>query len=97
MSVSFTWLAHSTFLMEIDGHSVLFDPFLTGNPLAATAPESLNPEFILLSHAHGDHVADALPIAKRTGAHVVCNAEMSGWFQKHGLTNVTGQNTGGCA
>lgn len=95
MGIQFKWLAHSTFMMELDGHPVLFDPFLTGNPLAAAEPGTLSPEFILLSHAHGDHVADALPIARRTNAHIVCNAEMSYWFNGKGYQHVTGGNTGG--
>jgi L-ascorbate metabolism protein UlaG (beta-lactamase superfamily) len=38
MSISFTWLGHSAFAVDIDGHPVLFDPFLTNNPLAAASP-----------------------------------------------------------
>ncbi len=95
MGITFTWLGHSTFSMEFDGHPVLFDPFLTGNPLAAASSESLHPEIIFLSHAHGDHVGDALPIAQRTGAKIVCNAEMSYYYNAKGLENVSGQNTGG--
>ncbi|NDJ62491.1 MAG: metal-dependent hydrolase [Chloroflexi bacterium] len=97
MSIHFTWLGHSAFSLDIDGHAVLIDPFLTGNPLAAAQPEALNAEMILLSHAHGDHVGDTVAIAQRTGAGIVCNAEMSYWFQKQGLQNVHGQNTGGSA
>ncbi|MDX2163053.1 MAG: metal-dependent hydrolase [bacterium] len=95
MSIRFTWLGHSTYLLDIDGHSVLIDPFLTSNPLAAADPAQLYPEIILLSHAHGDHVEDALSIAQRTGARIVCNVEMSGYYQRQGLENVVGQNTGG--
>jgi L-ascorbate metabolism protein UlaG (beta-lactamase superfamily) len=81
--------------MEIDGHQVLFDPFLTGNPFAAASPNDFNPEIIFLSHAHGDHVGDSVSIAKRTNAMIVCNAEMSYWFSKQGVARVSGQNTGG--
>jgi len=97
MSMSFTWLGHSTFSIDIDGHTILFDPFLTGNPLAAAQPEDLNPEIIFLSHAHGDHVGDALTIAQRTGARIVCNNEMAAYYRGQGYDHVSGQNTGGSA
>lgn len=97
MSISFTWLGHSAFSMDIDGHSVLFDPFLTGNPLAAAAPESLEPEILFISHAHGDHTADALSIATRTACSVVGNVEVAAWFKRHGVQETHGQNTGGSA
>ena len=94
MSISFRWLGHSAFAMEIDGHNVLFDPFLTGNPLAAAAPEELDAEIIFLTHAHGDHLGDTVAIAKRTGALVVANAEIANWMGKQGV-KAHGQNTGG--
>lgn len=94
MSISFTWLGHSAFLMEIDGHKILFDPFLTGNPLAAVTPDQVEAEMILLSHAHGDHVGDTIAIARRTGAKVVANAEIATWAQKQGV-NAHPQNSGG--
>jgi L-ascorbate metabolism protein UlaG (beta-lactamase superfamily) len=94
MSVSFTWLGHSAFSMEIDGHKILFDPFLTGNPLAAITPDQVEAEMILISHAHGDHVGDTIAIARRTGAKVVGNAEIATWAQKQGV-NAHPQNTGG--
>jgi L-ascorbate metabolism protein UlaG (beta-lactamase superfamily) len=94
MSISFTWLGHSAFAMEIDGHKVLFDPFLTGNPLAATTPDKVEAELIFISHAHNDHCADAIAIAKRTGAKIIANAEIANWASKQGA-NAHGQNTGG--
>ena len=97
MSISFTWLGHSTFMMNIDGHDVLFDPYLTNNPLAAAEPDDLNPELILLSHAHGDHVGDVDSIARRTGAPIGGNNEMAGYYRKKGFENVVGWNTGGTA
>jgi L-ascorbate metabolism protein UlaG (beta-lactamase superfamily) len=94
MSVSFTWLGHSAFSMDMDGHKILFDPFLTGNPLGAVAPDQVEAEMIFLSHAHGDHVGDTIAIARRTGAKVVANAEIAGWAQKQGV-KAHPQNTGG--
>lgn len=95
MSIRVTWLGHSAFQMNIDGHEVLFDPFLTGNPLAAADPNNLNPELIFLSHAHGDHLGDTVKIAQRTNASVVSNAEISYWLKAKGVKNAHGQNTGG--
>jgi L-ascorbate metabolism protein UlaG (beta-lactamase superfamily) len=97
MSIKITWLGHSAFTVELDGHTLLFDPFLTGNPLAARTADEIETELILLSHAHGDHLGDTIPIAQRTGARVVCNADMVGWLQKHGAPAVHGQNSGGGA
>lgn len=94
MAITFTWLGHSAFQMEIDGHKVLIDPFLTGNPLAAKKANEVEAEMILLSHAHGDHLGDTVAIAQRTGAAVICNAEMSYWMQAKSV-EAHGQNTGG--
>mgnify|MGYP002713158366 CR=1 FL=1 len=95
MAVTFTWLGHSAFKLEVDNQLALIDPFLTGNPLAAAKPEDLNPEVILLSHAHGDHIGDAVDVAKRSGATVICNFEMGNWFMKQGVENVFQGNPGG--
>lgn len=95
MGIRFTWLGHSTFTVDLDGHPVLFDPFLTGNPLAAAEPGDLNPELIFLSHGHGDHVGDTVEIAKRTGAPVVTNVEIARWLTAKGVPLTSGHNTGG--
>ncbi len=95
MSIKITWLGHSAFTLEADGHTYVIDPFLTDNPLAAAKPEDLNPEIIFLSHAHGDHLGDTVDIAKRTGALVVTNFEVAEWLKKQGVENVHGQNPGG--
>lgn len=81
MSTRVRWLGHSVLWIENDGQTILIDPFLTGNPRAAAKPDELNPDLILLSHGHGDHVGDAISIAKRTGAVVVSNYEISEWLQ----------------
>jgi L-ascorbate metabolism protein UlaG (beta-lactamase superfamily) len=71
------------------------DPFLTGNPAAASKADEVPADFILVSHGHGDHVGDTVAIAKRTGATVVANYEISEWLQKQGLKKVHGQQHGG--
>ncbi|MAU09538.1 MAG: metal-dependent hydrolase [Anaerolineaceae bacterium] len=95
MSFTIRWLGHSAFVFDIDGHNILVDPFLTGNPLAAAQADDLSPEVILVSHAHGDHTSDVVEIAKRTGALVVCNFEMGNYFTAQGVENVFQVNPGG--
>jgi L-ascorbate metabolism protein UlaG (beta-lactamase superfamily) len=95
MSIEITWLGHSAFKIEIDDHQVLVDPFLSNNPLAAARPGELNPEVILLSHGHGDHVGDTVDIAKRTNATVISNVEISNWIARNGIETAVGINVGG--
>jgi L-ascorbate metabolism protein UlaG (beta-lactamase superfamily) len=82
MSTRVRWLGHSSLLIESDGRKILIDPFLTGNPKAAAKPEEIDANLILISHGHGDHVGDAIPIARRTGAIVATNYEISVWLQQ---------------
>src|SRR5512142_633680 len=97
MSTRVRWLGHSCLLFEFDGRHVLIDPFLTGNPKAAATAEEVPADLILISHGHGDHVGDAVAIAKRTGAAVVANYEISEWLKRpeQGLTDVHGLQHGG--
>ena len=85
MPVSLKWLGHSAFSLDVDGHAVLIDPFLSGNPLAAASPDELEPELLLLSHAHGDHLGDTVAILKRTGATFVANHEIGNWMMGQSL------------
>lgn len=89
-----TFLGHSAILLEHGGGRVLVDPFLTGNPKAAVAADALEADAIVLTHAHGDHVGDAVAIAKRTGAVVVSNVEIAGRLAREGIETI-GANTGG--
>lgn len=95
MTFSFKWLGHSAFALDIDGHPLLIDPFLNGNPLAAVRPEELEVEMILLSHAHGDHLGDTVEIARRTGAPVISNFEIGNWLMAHGVRECAQMNLGG--
>jgi L-ascorbate metabolism protein UlaG (beta-lactamase superfamily) len=94
MSTKVTWLGHAALSLETDGFNILVDPFLSGNPAASISPEKVNADFILLSHGHGDHLGDTVPIAQRTGAVVITNAELSGWMDKQGIRS-HGQHLGG--
>ena len=69
--IKYTYYGHATFLLDDGTSKVLTDPFLTGNPLAAIQADEAECDYILLTHAHGDHLGDAPAIAKRTGAMVL--------------------------
>ena len=95
MATTVTWLGHGCFEVRTGGKAVLIDPFLTGNPTAARKPADVSPDYIIVSHGHGDHVGDTVEIAKRTGALVICNYEISLWLEKQGVKNVHSQHIGG--
>jgi L-ascorbate metabolism protein UlaG (beta-lactamase superfamily) len=95
MATRLCWLGHACLLLESDGKRVLIDPYLSGNPAAATTADKVQADFILVSHGHGDHVGDTGAIARRTGATVITNYEISEWFKRQGLSKVHGQQHGG--
>ena len=86
MSVTFTWFGHATIGLDVAGKHILVDPFLTDNPSAMAKPETLSPDYIWISHGHGDHMGDALAIAQRCGATVISNFEIASWFESKGVT-----------
>lgn len=93
-----TYFGHSAFQLETEGTRILVDPFITGNPHAEGVVEvdDLEPDIILLTHAHGDHFGDTPAIAKRSGAIVVANFEITTYLtSKHGHRKVQSMNTGG--
>lgn len=91
-----TYLAHSCFLLETGSHRLLIDPFLTGNSLAATKADEVECDFIVLSHGHEDHVGDAVPIARRTGATIIGPFELAEYCGAQGV-NAFSMNHGGAA
>ncbi len=95
MSTEVTFLGHSTFQIDSGEHQILIDPFLTGNPQASVAGAELSPDFIALTHGHGDHVGDTVEIAGRTGAKVIANYEICEWLKGQGIENVHPQHIGG--
>lgn len=91
-----TYYGHSCFEVEAGGKRLLFDPFIRQNPLARDVDlHTLAPHYILVSHGHSDHVADAAEIAIRTGATVISNFEITQWLAREGVPNLLALNHGG--
>jgi L-ascorbate metabolism protein UlaG (beta-lactamase superfamily) len=90
-----TWHGHATWLIETGKHKVLVDPYFTDNPAAKVKSDDVACDFILITHGHEDHTTDAVKVAKRTGALVVCNWEIHLWLQNKGIKNTQPMNTGG--
>lgn len=91
----YTYYGQSCFLLEADGKKFLFDPFITHNPLAKHIDiKSIEADYILVSHGHGDHIADLVEIANQTNALVIAIAEVADWAGKQGIKNVHGMNFG---
>jgi len=91
-----TYYGHACFAAEVAHKTLLFDPFITGNELAkGINVQAVPADYILISHGHADHLADAADIARRTGATIVSNYEVTQWFGKQGLTKTHPLNHGG--
>ena len=92
-----TWLGHATVLVETaKGTSILIDPFIENNPKYPKGfklPEKI--DYILLTHGHGDHISDAVPVAKKHKANVVAIYELAAFIASQGADHITGFNLGG--
>jgi L-ascorbate metabolism protein UlaG (beta-lactamase superfamily) len=91
--VKVRFLGHAAFLIE-GSRKILIDPFLRGNPQAAVKPEEVEADLILVTHAHGDHIGDAVDIAKRTGARIVAMYDVANYIAEKGNVEVIGMNYG---
>lgn len=80
------FLGHSCVAITNGKHKLIIDPFLTGNDKAAITADKVEAQFILLTHGHGDHVGDALAIAKRTGATIIAGYELALLCAKDGAS-----------
>ena len=99
MPLSITWLGHSTFILGLpNGKRIITDPWL-GNPNCPPAfakPEAVKPlDLIVVSHGHSDHIGDVVPVARATGAPVVCMFEIGLYLAEKGLQNVRDMGIGG--
>ena len=81
-----TYLGHSAFLVEGSKGRLIIDPFLSGNPLSKARPEDVQVDYVLLSHGHGDHLGDALSIAKANNATIVAPAELATYCEGKGAS-----------
>ncbi len=94
--MNITYYGHSCFAVEVNGKHLLFDPFISPNELAKSVDiNKIKADYILISHGHHDHIADAITIAKKTGAKVICVWEIYVWLEKQGVTNICAMNIGG--
>lgn len=90
-----TYLGHAALSIEVGGQHIIVDPYISANPKASHIDiNNLNADFILITHAHGDHVLDVESIAKNTNAVIVSNAEIADYYAKKGFQS-HGMNHGG--
>jgi L-ascorbate metabolism protein UlaG (beta-lactamase superfamily) len=92
-----TWLGHATVLVTTaKGTTILIDPFIAGNPKYPEGFELPSRiDFILLTHGHGDHISDAVPVAEKHGSTVVAIYELAAYVEGKGVAKTIGMNLGG--
>ena len=95
--LSYTWFGHGTFSFRSPGGKrLLVDPWIATNPVCPAALKKIGDlDLLLLTHGHSDHTADAVSVARSSGARVLAPFELSLWLQQKRLQNVTGMNPGG--
>lgn len=89
-----TYLSHSSWLIKTKDYTIAIDPFLEGNPLARLKPSDVKADFIIVTHAHGDHLGDSIPIAKQSGGTIITNFEIANYCADKGA-NVHPMHIGG--
>lgn len=96
MSVEISFVGHSCFEIAADGTKILVDPFLKpNNPVATRQAADFEPDVIVLTHGHVDHVADAVGVAKASGAELIAIVELANWCAEQGVERVVDPNLGG--
>ncbi|TVP42925.1 MAG: metal-dependent hydrolase [Mongoliibacter sp.] len=94
--IEITYYGHSAFLVKVGGKSIIFDPFISPNEKASQIDvSSLKADYVLISHGHEDHVADAEAITKSSDAMLVANYEVAVWFAEKGVEKYHPMNHGG--
>lgn len=94
--LNITWLGHGTFLLELaSGANVLIDPWMDGNPSSPAGYTLPKIDLMLITHGHFDHIADAIPLARKHECKVVANFEICSWLASKGVQHTSGMNKGG--
>ena len=95
-SMRFTYYGQSCFGVFAGGKNLLFDPFISPNELARHIKmDTIRADYILVSHAHGDHIADAVELAKKTKSTVIGAFEVVTWLSQQGVEKIHPMNLGG--
>ena len=96
-AVRITWLGHATVLIRTaKGTTILIDPYIAQNPKYPKSfelPSKIH--YVLLTHGHGAHISDAVPVASRYGAKVVAIYELASYIAGKGISETIGMNLGG--
>ena len=90
MSLRIKFIGHSCFLIEKENINLLFDPFITGNPVATIKKDDLKANYILVSHAHNDHLGDAIEIALKQSSKIISTFEICILAQDKGVESIPG-------
>lgn len=81
-----TYFSHAAWKIDTNGITILIDPFLDDNPTSPVKSKDVKADFIIVTHAHGDHIGDTIPIAKTNNAMVISNFEIANWCGEQGVT-----------
>lgn len=95
MGVQITFLGHAGLSITDGTHTLVIDPFLTGNPIAVHKPEEIKCDYLALTHGHGDHMGDAVDILKANGATTIAAFEICEYFGEEGIEKCEPGNPGG--
>ena len=93
--VKVTFIGHSCFALDNGKYKILIDPFIKGNPTAKSTEDQKSADFILISHGHGDHLGDAIELAKKNNAMIISNFELCTYAQNEGVEKVHPLHIGG--
>jgi L-ascorbate metabolism protein UlaG (beta-lactamase superfamily) len=82
--IHLTFIGHSAWIVRHDKFTLMVDPFIEGNPVATIRRSDVKPQFIIVTHAHGDHLGDAVPLSKTNGATIIANFEIANYCESAG-------------